>query len=38
VENLGKLRAGNRYTKELSKILAEFPAGEEENPGKLQAL
>jgi hypothetical protein len=25
----GKLRAGNRYTKELSKILAEFPAGEE---------
>jgi hypothetical protein len=34
-ENTGKFQAGNRYTNELSKILEEFPPGEEENPGKL---
>jgi hypothetical protein len=34
-ENPGKYRSGNRYTNELSKILEEFPAGEEEYPGKL---
>jgi hypothetical protein len=31
----GKFQAGNRYTNELSKILEEFPPGEEEYPGKL---
>ncbi len=29
-ENTGKFQAGNRYTNELSKILEEFPPGEEE--------
>ncbi len=31
-ENTGKLQAGKRYTNELSKILEEFPPGEEEYP------
>jgi hypothetical protein len=31
---MGKFQAGNRYTNELSKILEEFPPGEEEYPGK----
>jgi hypothetical protein len=31
----GKFQAGNRYTNELSKILEEFPPGEEEYLGKL---
>jgi hypothetical protein len=30
-----KFQAGNRYTNELSKILEEFPPGEEEYPGIL---
>ncbi len=34
-ENTGKHQAGKRYTNELSKILEEFPPGEEEYPGKL---
>jgi hypothetical protein len=34
-ENTGKFQTGNRYTNELSKILEEFPSGEEEYPGKL---
>jgi hypothetical protein len=33
-ENTGKFQAGNRYTNELSKILEEFPPGEEEYQGK----
>jgi hypothetical protein len=31
----GKISGWNRYTNELSKILKEFPPGEEEYPGKL---
>ncbi len=34
----GKFQAGNRYTNELSKILEEFPPGEEEYPGKLLSV
>ncbi len=37
-ENTGKFQAGDRYTNELSKILEEFPAREEEYPGKLQPV
>jgi hypothetical protein len=33
--NTGKVQAWNRYTNELSKILEEFPPGEEEYTGKL---
>jgi hypothetical protein len=33
-ENTGKFQAGNRYTNDLSKILEEFPPGEEEYLGK----
>jgi hypothetical protein len=34
-ENTGKFQAGNRYTNEISKILEEFPPGEEEYTGKF---
>jgi hypothetical protein len=34
-ENTGKFQARNRYTNETSKILEEFPPGEEEYTGKL---
>ncbi len=37
-ENTGKFQAGNRYKNELSKILEEFPPGEEEYPGKLLSV
>ncbi len=37
-ENTGKFQAGNRNTNELSKILEEFPPGEEEYLGKLLSV